>query len=119
MKYLLLLSVIASVVFSADLSPRSIIEASGNVQQVALVEGKIIAGTSVGTLEMYKLSDATKLSSIEFPKIKDFTGDAVAPKIFSVDMLDTTLLAVVQATGGARELYLVEEGKPRVLIDSC
>ena len=118
MKYLLLLSVIASVVFSADLSPRSIIEASGNVQQVALVEGKIIAGTSVGTLEMYKLSDATKLSSIEFPKIKDFTGDAVAPKIFSVDMLDTTLLAVVQATGGARELYLVEEGKPRVLIDS-
>jgi len=118
MKYFLLLSVLTSVLLSAELSPRSVIEAAGNVQQIALVEGKIIAGTSVGTLEMYKLSDATKLSSIQFPKIKDFTGDEVAPKIFSVDMLDNTLLAVVQASSGARELYLMEEGKPKILIDA-
>lgn len=118
MKSFLLLSVITSLLFSAELSPRSIIQAGGNVQQIALVDGKIIAGTSVGTLEMYKLSDATKLSTITFPNIKDFTGDEVAPKIFSVDMIDNTLLAVVQASSGARELYLVEEGKPQLLIDS-
>ncbi|WP_333803601.1 WD40 repeat domain-containing protein [Sulfurospirillum sp.] len=118
MKYFLLLSVLTSLLTSAELSPRSVIEAAGNVQQIALYEGKIIAGTSVGTLEMYKLSDATKLSSTQFPKIKDFTGDEVAPKIFSVDMLDNTLLAVVQASSGARELYLVEEGKSKILIDA-
>jgi len=118
MKSFLLLSVITSLLFSAELSPRSIITASGNVQQIALNDGKIIAGTSVGTLEMYTLSDAKKLTHIEFPNIKDFTGDEVAPKIFSVDMIDNTLLAVVQATSGSRELYLVEEGKPKVLIDS-
>ncbi|WP_067174626.1 WD40 repeat domain-containing protein [Sulfurospirillum sp. UCH001] len=118
MKYFLLLGVISSLLFSAELQPRSVIEASGNVQQVAFVDGNIIAGTSAGTLEVYKLSDATKLSKIEFPKIKDFTGDEVSPKIFSVDMLEKTLLAVVQATNGSRELYLVEDGKPKVLIDS-
>lgn len=118
MNYFLLLGVIASLLFSAEMSPRSVIEASGNVQQIAYVDGNIIAGTSVGTLEMYKLSDATKLSSIEFPKIKDFTGDEVSPKIFSVDMIEKTLLAVVQATNGSRELYIVEEGKPKVVIDS-
>ena len=118
MKYFLLFGVMLSTLLSAELSPRSIIQAGGNVQQIALVDGKIIAGTSVGTLEMYKLSDATKLSTITFPNIKDFTGDEVAPKIFSVDMIDNTLLAVVQASSGARELYLVEEGKPQLLIDS-
>ncbi|WP_041957080.1 WD40 repeat domain-containing protein [Sulfurospirillum arsenophilum] len=118
MKYLLLLSIISSMLLSAELSPRSIIQASGNVQQIALVEGKIIAGTSVGTLEMYKVEDASKLSQIVFPKIKDFTGDEVAPKVFSVDMLGKTFLAVVQASSGSRELYLVEEGKPKVLIDA-
>jgi len=118
MKYLLLLSVISSVLFSAELSPRSIIEAGGNVQQIALFEGKIIAGTSAGTLEIFKMDDASKLSQIVFPKIKDFTGDEVAPKLFSVDMLGKTLLAVVQASNGARELYLVEEGTPKVLIDA-
>lgn len=118
MKYFLLFGVMLSTLLSAELSPRSIIQAGGNVQQIALVDGKIIAGTSVGTLEMYKLSDATKLSTITFPNIKDFTGDEVAPKIFSVDMIDNTLLAVVQASSGARELYLVEEGKPKVLIDA-
>ncbi|AHJ12206.1 WD40 repeat domain-containing protein [Sulfurospirillum multivorans] len=118
MKYLLLLSVISSVLLSAELSPRSIIEAGGNVQQIVLVEGKIIAGTSAGTLEIFKMDDASKLSHTVFPKIKDFTGDEVAPKVFSVDMLDKTLLAVVQASSGSRELYLVEEGKPKVLIDA-
>ena len=118
MKYLLLLSVFASVLLSAELIPKRIIEASGNVQQIALVEGKIVAGTSVGTVETYNLSDASKLSLVQFPKIKDFTGDEVAPKVFSVDRIENSLLAVVQASNGARELYKIDEGKPQVLIDS-
>ncbi|WP_263831724.1 WD40 repeat domain-containing protein [Sulfurospirillum oryzae] len=118
MKYLLFLSVCASLLWSGELTPQHIIEASGTVQQIALVNDKIIAGTSNGTLETYKLSDVTKLSKIEFPKIKDFTADEIAPKVFSVDMIDKTLLAVVQTSSGARELYLVEEGKPKVIIDA-
>lgn len=118
MRYVLFMSLCLSLLFSAELAPQSIIQASGNVQQIALVEGKIIAGTSVGTLEIYNLNDASKLFAITFPNIKDFTGDEVAPKIFSVDMIDKTFLAVVQASSGARELYLIEEGKPKVLIDA-
>jgi len=118
MKYLLLLSVFASVLLSTELAPKRIIEASGNVQQIALVEGKIVVGTSVGTVETYQLSDASKLSLVQFSKIKDFTGDEVAPKVFSVDRIENSLLAVVQASNGARELYRIDEGKPQVLIDS-
>ena len=118
MKYLLVLSLVTSLLLSAELTPKSMIETSGNVQQIALVEGKIIAGTSVGTVETYKLSDTSKLSLFQFPKIKDFTGDDVAPKVFSVDMVGNSLLAVVQASNGARELYTIENGKSQVLIDA-
>jgi len=118
MRYFLIMSLCVSVLFSAELSPRSIIQARGNVQHIALSEGKIIAGTSVGTVEIFKMEDASKLAQIVLPTIKDFTGDEVAPKVFSVDMLGNTLLAVVQASSGARELYLIEEGKPKVLIDA-
>jgi WD40 repeat protein len=118
MKYLLVLSLVTSLLLSAELTPKSMIETSGNVQQITLVEGKIIAGTSVGTVETYKLSDTSKLSLFQFPKIKDFTGDDVAPKVFSVDMVGNSLLAVVQASNGARELYTIENGKSQVLIDA-
>jgi len=118
MKIFLFLSLFASVLLSADITPEHMIKTSGSVQHIALVEGKIIAGTSAGTLEVYQLNDTTKLAQIQFPTIKDFTGDEVAPKVFSVDMMGNTLLAVVQASNGARELYLVEEGKPKVLIDA-
>lgn len=118
MKLFLFLSLFTSVLLSAALVPERIIETAGTVQHIALVEGKIIAGTSAGTLEVYQLSDATKLSQTKFSNIKDFTGDEVAPKVFSVDMLGNTLLAVVQASNGARELYLIEEGKPKVIIDA-
>lgn len=118
MRWMMLL-VWSTLLFSADISPRSIIEASGSVQSIALGKDSIVAGTSAGTLEVYKLSDATKLNSFSFPLIKDFTGDEVAPKVFSVDVLPSqTYLAVVQASSGARALYRVENNTPKIIIDA-
>lgn len=118
MKYAVLLSLWASWLLCAELSPSRVIETRGNVQQIAVVDGAIIAGTSAGTLETYALNDASKHAVFTFESIKDFTGDSVLPKVFSVDKLDQTLLAVVQASNGARELCLVRDGKVNVLIDA-
>lgn len=118
MKYAVLLSLWASWLLCAELQPSRVIETRGNVQQIALVGDVIIAGTSAGTLETYALNDASKHSIFTFESIKDFTGDAVLPKVFSVDKIGQTLLAVVQASNGARELYLVRDGKANVLLDA-
>ncbi len=102
------------------LVPKAQIEASGNVQSITVKSGSIIVGTGAGSLEAYRQSDLAKTLHVMFPKIKDFTGDEVAPKIFSVDMAEGTnvYLAVVQASSGARALYLVKEGAPRLVIDA-
>jgi len=118
MRWMILL-LCSTFLLGVDIAPQSIIEASGSVQSIALGNDTIIAGTSAGTLEVYKLSDASKLSSLLFPFIKDFTGDEVAPKIFSVDVRNGShYLAVVQASSGARVLYTVENNTPKVMIDA-
>ncbi len=119
MKYLTTLCVLIGTLFGAEIVPSHTIEASGIVYQIEVRGAELLAGTSAGSIDVYKLSDATLQEKILFPKIKDFTGDEVAPKIFSVDKMEQRYLAVVQATSGARELYVVEGGKPRVLIDAA
>jgi len=110
----------STLLFGANIAPQSIIEASGSVQSISLGKENILAGTGAGTLEIYKLSDASKLNSFSFPLIKDFTGDEVPPKVFSVDVLNNSqrYLAVVQASSGARALYKIENSIPKVVIDA-
>lgn len=119
MRKLVMLGLVFGSLFAANIKPSATIEAGGNVQQIALYGDSIIVGTNKGTIEGYKLSDHSNLFKIEFAKIKDFTGDLIAPKVFSVDMLDgsNTFVAVVQAEGGARTLNLIENGKISVLIE--
>lgn len=117
MRFLMALSFFIVSLY-ADVSPRLMIEASGNVQNIVLHGHNIVAGTSVGTLEVYKISDASLVKKITFENIKDFTGEAVAPKIFSVDALEgsDTFLSVVQGSSGARKLVIIEKGVMRELI---
>jgi hypothetical protein len=120
MRFFVLCSLLYAVAIASTITPKAHIEASGSVQSIVYREGMILAGTNAGTLEAYRLSDLSKTLHVSFPKIKDFTGDEVTPKVFCVDALEGSrdYLAVVQASSGARALYLVEEGKPKVLIDA-
>lgn len=117
MRFFISLFFLSSLLF-ADISPRLMIQASGNVQNIVIHGQNIVAGTSVGTLEVYKISDASLVKKITFEPIKDFTGETIAPKIFSVDALEgaDTYLSVIQASSGARKLVLIEKGIMRELI---
>ena len=116
MKIISLLAFCVGMLFGAILQPSKSIEAKGIVQNMALVDGNIIVGTSAGTLEVYVLKEAHKVMEYTFEPIKDFTGDTVAPKVFSVDKYGTSYLAVVQASSGARELKLLKDSKLTTLI---
>lgn len=117
MRFYLLVIVFFSVLYAKDLSPYKVIEASGNVQSIVMDAQYIIAGTNVGSIEVYHKEEGTLSQKIVFEKIKDFTGESSAPKVFSVDIFgSTTYLAVVQASNGARRLVLVENGVQKELI---
>ncbi len=118
MRFTMLVIFLSAWVFGADIAPRLSIEASGNVQNIVIQNNHIVAGTNAGTIDIYALSDGALVQKIVFEKIKDFTGDDIVPKVFSVDVLEgtQTYLAVVQASSGARQLVMVENGVTRELI---
>jgi len=109
---------VACMVYAATLNPKLQIQASGNVQALIVANEQVVAATNVGTIETFRLNDGVKTSQIAFPKIKDFTGDEVAPKVFSLDALEGRFVAVVQAENGARSVYTVQNGKTKVVIDA-
>ena len=106
--------------FADMLSPRISIEAGGNVQSMIIENDTLFVGTSAGTLEGYKLEDGSATVKISFDTIKDFMGETIAPKVFSIDKLKSaeTYLAVLQASSGARNLVLVEGTHKTELINA-
>lgn len=120
MRFLLAFFIVCMVLNAMDIAPFKTIQASGNVQSIALNGDKIVAGTNSGTIEVYQRSDGILSSKITFAKIKDFTGEEIEPKVFAVDTLENTntYLAVVQAQSGARELHIIDNGNTKKLIDA-
>lgn len=116
--FFLLISLFVASLIANDVTPRLVIQAGGSVQNIVIHGQNIVAGTNAGTIEVYHIGDGRLVKKIAFDKIKDFTGEEIAPKVFSVDALEgfETYLAVVQASSGARKLVLVEKGVMKELI---
>lgn len=93
------------------LQPSKSFKASGDVQSMVMHGKLLYAGTSEGTVDVFHLDSKKKLQTIQLPKIKDFTGEHINPKIYSVDFLDDALLIVSQGLNGFRDLYIFKNKK--------
>ncbi len=120
MKILFVIVITIVSLYAQIVSPRISIEAGGNVQSMIVEENTLFVGTSAGTLEGYNLENGSATLKLSFDAIKDFMGDVMAPKVFSIDKLKgrETYLAVLQASGGARSLVLIEENHKTELINA-
>ncbi|WP_458701261.1 WD40 repeat domain-containing protein [Sulfurospirillum sp. 1307] len=116
MKLIIGFVLVISSLFSQVISPVATIESGGYVADIVLKNDDIIVGTSAGTVEVYDYASRKLKSKFEFEKIKDFMGDEISPKVFSVDYLNGAYLAVVQSSNGARRLFKIENGKKNELI---
>lgn len=83
--------------------------ASGGVYDF-VVDGNILyAATDKGIVDVFNILTKRRVNQIKVPKIHDFAGDLIAPKIFSIDLLQASkqLLLTVQGEGGFSDIYLV------------
>lgn len=106
-------------VYAQIITPMATIEAGGSVVDLVYNDGILVTSTSMGSIEAYNLQSKQEIFKAKFPAITDFMGDKIAPKIFSVDYLSEikSYLAVVQASNGFRELFVVhEDGSKDLLI---
>lgn len=101
------------------LSPTKSIKAGGNVIDIVYQDGDIIVGTDNGTVEIYDLNSTKLKNAIVFERIKDFTGEQIGAKVYSVDKIkdENVYLAVVQGESFYRKVYLIKNSKIKTVID--
>jgi len=109
-KYLILISLLSIGCISAT-SQDFILKASGGVYDFFVEDNLLYAATDVGIVDIFNLKSKKKIDIIKIPKIKDFTGELIPPKVFSIDKIlgKKGILLTTQGEKGYRDIYYFDE----------
>ena len=95
------------------------LNASANVTAITVKSDTVFAGTDGGIIDVINWKDKKEIDKITLPKIHDFMGDLIGPKIISIDASDDgkKVLFLVQSEGGGTNLYIYEDKKLKKVIE--
>ncbi len=110
LKLLLFFILLGGAACAKDIQPLFRLTSSGLVSDIVVDGPLLYAGNDRGSVEVFDLASRKKVSEILIEPITDFMGDAVAPKIFSVDRLNGKTLFVSQASAGYSNVW-IHDGK--------
>lgn len=110
-KPLLLLLLFTIALYAKDIAPDWSLTAKGGVVDAFIKEKSLYIATDAGSVEIFDLETKKRTELITLPQIKDFMGDAIDSKIYSVDTFDGAVLILSQDNGGFRRIDIYKEGK--------
>lgn len=105
-KYILALCLISSLYATEIKLPHATLQASGAVTDMVLEEKKLYIATSASCVDVFDIEKNRLLKSIKVEKIKDFMGDIVDSKVFSVDVAKEKILILSQAEQGFARIHI-------------
>ncbi len=99
------------------LAPIEKIVVDGTAKDIVLDEGHLYIGTDKGKLQVYDFKEQKFIKEISLPKIRDFMGDTVPPRVYSVDFLENRYLLLSDSgKGGYANLWIHENNTTTQLI---
>ncbi len=112
-KYLLLVFLVFFSIILFATTPSFSLKASGGVYDFIIEENILYAATDAGVVDIFNINKRKRVGEIVIPKIKDFAGDLIYPKIFSIDKLknNQAIILTVQGDAGYRDIYIYSEKK--------
>ena len=117
MRKIILITMFVTSLFSSIIMPTAKYKSSGAVVDIIIDDSKLYSATAAGVVDIFDIKTKKIIKQIKVPKIKDFMGDEVNSKIFSVDILDKDILLLSQAAQGYRSVYIHNNGKNKTIID--
>ncbi len=100
-------------------SPVLEIVTNGTVKDMVLRDKVLIIGTDSGSLQIYDYEAKVFTSTISLPPVKDFVGDMIPPRVFSVDeMKGRYLLLSDSGKGGYSNLWMHENNVTTQLVSA-
>ena len=118
MRYILLFLLFFLQLNAKELKPTFVYEGSGAVTDLVYSDGKLYAATAEGKVDIYDTKEQKLIKTIEVPSIKDFTGEEVASKIYSVDILDDKIMIASQGKMGYRRVHIYADNNLSEIINS-
>lgn len=113
-----LLSLIGLVSASSFQKPVLEYKTNGSVVDMRVQKERLYVATSQGSVDIFDLKTAKILDSIKLPSIKDFMGEEIASKVYSVDIQANMIAILSQANKGFRRIHLYKEGGLHLLISN-
>lgn len=114
MKKVLFFLVFSSFLYSVEnFKPFKHIEVNATVKDMQLYENTLLIATDNGFIKVYDIKNNIFIERIDFPKITDFMGDKVSPRVFSVDRLGHKTLALSESGKGGYANLWIDEDKQR------
>ena len=120
--YSLALSVVLT--FSATLAAKEIkplyrLSSSTKMVTDLLIDGKTLyATTDGGIIDIFDIEKWEKTGAITLPDIKDFMGDLVPPKVFSIDKRGEKFVIVSKGESGFSNVHIYDGKELKQIIDA-
>ena len=116
MKLLISLIFSFSLLFSQNLKPTQTFIASGGVTDLILKNKLLYISTDASLVDIFDASSYELIKNIRIPQIKDFVGDQINSKIYSIDVIKDKVLIVSQGEKGFRYIYEYSDDKLKSII---
>jgi WD40 repeat protein len=101
------------------ITPTQEIQANGTVKDMVLRDDRLLIGTDNGLLQVYDYQNKVFIKNITLDKVKDFMGDEVPTRVFSVDKIDGRYLLLSDSgKGGYINLWIHENNVTTQLINA-
>jgi len=116
-KIILLIIFLTSLVFGENITmPIQQYISSGPVTDIVVKGSKLYSATNASCVDIFDLKSKKIIQKIKVSKIKDFIGDNVDSKVYSVDVIDDQILILSQAKSGFRRVHIYKDKKLELII---
>jgi len=102
-----------------ELTPTFVYEGSGGVTDLVYKDAKLYSATAEGIVDIYDTKEQKLVKTIKVPNIKDFTGEDVASKVYSVDMIEGKIMIASQGKMGYRRVHIYEDNNLTEVISTA
>lgn len=103
---------------AGDITPILEIEAKGTVKDIMIDDKNLYIATDSGLVQVYDVENKKFIKEISLPYVKDFMGDMIPPKVFSVDFMDGRYMLLSDSgKGGYANLWIHENNETTLLMN--
>ncbi len=116
-KKVLFLTILIVVPLAAySVKPTNKIMLSGGVTDMVNDQDNLYVSTANGKVDIVHIKNKKLKKTIKLKKIKDFVGEPIDPKIYSIDVIKDNILLVSQEEKGYSKIYQYSNNKLNTII---